>query len=179
MGEETIDKVQNHLGGPTVPTQTRDYPLSGSADYRWDYWEMLSSEFHLPAATAQHLAHKYGTAAASVMKLAESDPSLALPLVEGEAPIRAQVVYAARHEMAVTLEDVLARRVGLQLIGWRLAIRAASVAAELLGSELGWSAAEQTAAVDQYVGKINHMLEVAGQAPEPSPSRTDEFALWS
>jgi len=113
------------------------------------------------------------------MKLAESDPSLALPLVEGEAPIRAQVVYAARHEMAVTLEDVLARRVGLQLIGWRLAIRAASVAAELLGSELGWSAAEQTAAVDQYVGKINHMLEVAGQAPEPSPSRTDEFALWS
>jgi glycerol-3-phosphate dehydrogenase len=179
MGEETIDRVQQYLGEPTTPAQTPEHPLSGSADYRWDYWEMLSSEFHLPAATAQHLAHKYGTAAASVMKLAESDPSLALPLVEGEAPIRAQVVYAARHEMAVTLEDVLARRVGLQLIGWRLAIRAASVAAELLGSELGWSAAEQTAAVDQYVGKINHMLEVAGQAPEPSPSRTDEFALWS
>ena len=179
MGEETIDRVQQYLGEPTTPAQTPEHPLSGSADYRWDYWEMLSSEFHLPAATAQHLAHKYGTAAASVMKLADSDPSLALPLVEGEAPIRAQVVYAARHEMAVTLEDVLARRVGLQLIGWRLAIRAASVAAELLGSELGWSAAEQTAAVDQYVGKINHMLEVAGQAPEPSPSRTDEFALWS
>jgi glycerol-3-phosphate dehydrogenase len=179
MGEETIDRVQQYLGEPTTPAQTPEHPLSGSADYRSDYWEMLSSEFHLPAATAQHLAHKYGTAAASVMKLAESDPSLALPLVEGEAPIRAQVVYAARHEMAVTLEDVLARRVGLQLIGWRLAIRAASVAAELLGSELGWSAAEQTAAVDQYVGKINHMLEVAGQAPEPSPSRTDEFALWS
>jgi glycerol-3-phosphate dehydrogenase len=179
MGQETLDKVQQYLGEPTTPAQTPEHPLSGSADYRWDYWETLSSEFHLPAVTAQHLAHKYGTAAASVVKLAESDPSLALPLVEGEAPIRAQVVYAARHEMAVTLEDVLARRIGLQLIGWRLAIRASSVAAELLGSELGWSAAEQAAAVDQYVGKINHMLEVAGQQPEPSPSRTDEFALWS
>ena len=106
------------------------------------------------------------------MKMAESDPSLALPLVQGEAPIRAQVVYAARNEMAVTVEDVLARRIGLQLIGWRLAIRAAPVIAALLGREFGWSAAEEAAAVDRYVGKVNHMLEVAGQEPEPAPSQT-------
>jgi glycerol-3-phosphate dehydrogenase len=179
MGQETIDKVQEYLGEPTIPAQTPEHLLSGSADYHWDYWEALSSEFHLPVATAQHLAHKYGTAASSVMKLTESDPSLALPLVEGEAPIRAQVVYAARNEMAVTIEDVLARRVGLQLIGWRLAILAAPVAAALLRRELGWSAAEETAAVDQYVSKVNHMLKVAGQEPEPAPSRTDEFAVWS
>jgi glycerol-3-phosphate dehydrogenase len=178
MGQETIDKVQEYLGGPTVPAQTPEHPLSGSADYRWDYWETLSSEFHLPAATAQHLAHKYGTAAASVMKMAQADPSLALPLVEGEAPIQAQVVYAVRNEMAVTVEDVLARRIGLQLIGWRQAIRATPVVAALLRQELGWSAAQEVTAVDQYVGKVNHMLEVAGQEPEPSPSRTDEFALW-
>jgi len=179
MGQETIDKVQEYLGEPMVPAKTQEYPLSGSADYSRDYWETLSSEFHLPAATAQHLAHKYGTAAPSVMKLAESDPSLALPLVEGEAPICAQVVYAARSEMAMTIEDVLARRIGLQLIGWRLAVRATPVAAALLRRELGWSAADETAAVDQYVGKINRLLEVAGQDPEPAPSRTDEFALWS
>ena len=131
----------------------------------------------MPAATAQHLAHKYGTAAPSVLKMAESDPSLALPLVQGEAPIRAQVVYAARNEMAVTVEDVLARRIGLQLIGWRLAIRATPVVAALLRRELGWSAAEEVAAVDQYVGKVNHMLEAAGQEPEPSPSQTGELVL--
>jgi len=177
MGEETIDKVQEYLGAPTIPSQTAEHPLNGSADYRWDYWEALGSEFHLPVATAQHLAHKYGTAAPSVLKMAESDPSLALPLVEGEAPIRAQVVYAARCEMAVTVEDVLARRIGLQLIGWRLAIRAASVTAALLGRELGWSAAEEAAAVDRYVGKVNHMLEAAGQKPEPSPTQTGELVL--
>ena len=177
MGQETIDKVQEYLGGPTIPTQTQEHPLSGSKNYRWDYWKRLCSEFHLPAVTAQHLAHKYGTGASSVMKLAESDPSLALPLVEGQAPIGAQVVFAARDEMAVTVEDVLARRIGLQLIGWRLAIRATPVVAALLRRELGWSAAEEVAAVDQYVGKVNHMLEVAGQEPEPSPSQTGEFAL--
>lgn len=163
MGQETVDKALEYLGEPAVPSQTQEHPLSGSVGYRWNYWETLVSEYHLPAATAQYLAHKYGTAASCVVKLAERDSSLALPLVEGEAPIRAQVVYAARNEMAVTIEDVLARRVGLQLIGWRLAIRAASVVGALLGRELGWSAAEEAAAVDQYVAKVNHMLEVAGQ----------------
>ncbi len=177
MGEQTIDKVQEYLGEPKTPSRTPEHPLSGSADYRWDYWETLSSEFRLPAATAQHLAHKYGTAARSVLELAGIDPSLALPLVEGEAPIRAQVVYAARHEMARTLEDVLARRIGLQLIGWRLAIRATPAAAALLGHELGWSAAEEAAATDQYVGKVNHLLEAAGQEPEPSLSQTGELVL--
>ncbi len=178
MGQETIDKVQEYLGGPLIPAKTQEHPLSGSAGYRLDYWETLGTDFHLPAATAQHLAHKYGTAASSVVKLAESDPSLALPLVQGEAPIRAQVVYAARKEMAVTLEDVLARRIGLQLIGWRLAIRAAPVVAALLSQELEWSVADEIAAADQYVGKVNHMLEVAGQEPEALPSKTGEYAVW-
>jgi glycerol-3-phosphate dehydrogenase len=172
MGQETIDKVQEYLGAPITPTQTPDHLLNGSMDYRWDYWQTLESEFHLPAATAKHLAHKYGTAAPSVLKIAETDPSLALPLVEGQAPIRAQVVYAARHEMASTVEDVLARRIGLQTIAWRPAIRATPVVAALLRRELGWSAAEEVAAVDQYVGKVNHMLEVAGLEPEPAPSQT-------
>ncbi len=177
MGEQTIDRVQEYLGGPTTPAQTAEHLLSGSVDYRLNYWETLCSEFHLPAATAQHLAHKYGTEAPSVLKIAESDPSLALPLVQGEAPIRAQVVYAARNEMAATVEDVLARRIGLQLMGWRLAIRATPVVASLLRRELGWSAAEEIAAVDQYVGKVNHMLEAAGQEAEPSPSQTSELVL--
>jgi glycerol-3-phosphate dehydrogenase len=175
MGEETIDKVQQYLGGPKIPTLTEEHPLAGSADYSWDYWETLVAQFHLPVATAQHLAHKYGTAAPAVLKLAESDPSLALPLVHGEAPIRAQVVYAARNEMALTVEDVLARRIGLQSTGWRLAIQAAPVVAAMLRPELGWSAEKETAAVDEYVAKINHMLQVAGL--EPEPSQTGELVL--
>ena len=177
MGEETIDKVQESLGMRIKPAGTQDHPLAGSANYRWDYWQTLAGDFQLPPATAQHLAHKYGTAAPSVLKLTKSDPSLALPLVEDQAPIRAQVVHAVRNEMALTIEDILARRIGLQLFSWRLAIHATPVVAALLRRELGWSAAEEAAAVDRYVSKVNRMITVAGQEPEPLPSDTSVLAL--
>jgi glycerol-3-phosphate dehydrogenase len=111
------------------------------------------------------------------LELTKSDKSLALPLVEGEAPIRAQVVYAVRHEMARTLEDVLARRIGLQLYGWRLAIDAAPVAAALMGQELGWNAEEEQVALEQYVTMVNHRITSAGQQPEPVPSVIRELTL--
>jgi glycerol-3-phosphate dehydrogenase len=170
MGQETIDKVQEYLGGPVVSSSTPDHPLIGSSGYHWDYWQALANDLNLSAHTAQHLAQKYGTAVPNVLELANGDQSLLSPLVDGQAPIRAQVVYAVRQEMALTIEDVLARRIGLQLFGWRLAIEAAPEVAALLRQELGWSAAQEQSAIDQYVGKVNHLLMVAGQAPEPLPS---------
>lgn len=165
MGQETIDKVQESIGEEVTLSPTIDHPLSGAAGYKWDYWETLAVQFKLPVATAKHLAHKYGTRAPDVLKLVDADPSLALPLVQGEAPIRAQVSYAVRHEMAQTMEDVLARRIGLQLYGWGLAIQAAPAVAEVLRKELGWSEDEELAALEQYAAKVNHMLTSAGLEP--------------
>jgi glycerol-3-phosphate dehydrogenase len=177
MGEETIDKAQEYLGVAHSPTRTMEHPLEGSAGYHWDYSQTLANNFKISASTAHHLAHKYGTRAPAVLELVKSDPSLALPLVQGEAPIRAQVVYAARNEMALTVEDVLARRTGLQLYGWRLAIQAAPDVAALLRHELDWSSDQEAAAVEQYVAKVNHMLASAGQEPEPLPSLDKDLVL--
>jgi len=166
MGEETIDKVLEYLGGHLVPSTTRDHPLLGSSGYLPDYWQTLVEGYSVPAATAEHLAHKYGTMAPEVLKLATNDPALAVPLLEGQVPIRAEVTYAVRNEMAMTVEDVLARRIGLQLFGWRLAIQAAPAVASLLARELGWSARQRESELEKYVAKVNHMLEAAGQTHE-------------
>jgi glycerol-3-phosphate dehydrogenase len=173
MGQETIDKVQESIGDAITPSPTTHHPLSGSADYQWDYWQTLADQFKLPVATAKHLAHKYGTRAPDVLGLVDSDSSLTQLLVEGEAPIRAQVVYAARKEMALTIEDVLTRRIGLQLYGWRLAILAAPAVAEILRHELGWSDEQEASALDEYVAKVNHMLTTAGLEPVTAPITRD------
>jgi glycerol-3-phosphate dehydrogenase len=175
MGEETIDKIQEYLGVSRSPSATSECILAGGVDYSADYWQALADGFSIHTPTAQHLARKYGTLAPEVLELASSDRSLKLPLVENEAPIRAQVVYAVRKEMAMSIEDVLARRIGLQLYDWRLAVKAAPSVAALLSQELGWTPAEEQAAVEQYAAKVNHMITSAGQLPEPVPSAIREL----
>jgi glycerol-3-phosphate dehydrogenase len=71
--------------------------------------------------------------------------------------------------MAQSIEDILARRIGLQVYDWRLAIQAAPVVAFYLAEELGWSPAETHHAVELYTSKMNRMLETIGLAPEPVP----------
>ena len=68
-----------------------------------------------------------------------------------------------RHEMAVTIEDVLARRLGLQLFSWKAAIEAAPVAGSLLGGLFNWSSSTQRA-VNQYIDKISRLMEKIGLA---------------
>jgi len=96
-----------------------------------------------------HLASRYGTEADQVLALAEGRPELLEPVVEGLAYLGCEVVYAARFEMATSVEDVLSRRTRALLQAARPSARAAARVAELLAPELGWSAAE---AADQAAG---------------------------
>jgi len=60
------------------------------------------------------------------------------PILEEGAAIRAEVVYSVRNEMACTIEDVLARRLGMQFYSWYDAIEAAPVVGSVMAQELRW-----------------------------------------
>jgi glycerol-3-phosphate dehydrogenase len=156
MAERTIDCVEQRLGRVRMPCRTRDCPLSGAQGFSADYWRRLAPLVAEP--TARHLAAKYGTRAERVVELIADEPDLADPLVEGMPQIGAQVVYAARHEMAEGLGDVLARRLGVQFYGWLEAAAAAGPTGRLLGRELGWSAARVEEAVEEYQREIRSEL---------------------
>jgi glycerol-3-phosphate dehydrogenase len=165
MAEDTINAVQKYLGGPATPSQTLNHRLLGSDGYSPDYWQILVSRYVVTEPTARHLAQKFGTRAPQVIDLAAADPQLAAPLIEGLAPISAEVIYAVRKEMATSIEDVLARRTGLQLYGWRDAIRAAPAVARLLAREFTWSEQEAQESAAQYIAKIRGLLQKAGLEP--------------
>jgi glycerol-3-phosphate dehydrogenase len=169
MAEDTIDAVQKYLGVPVTDCRTRHYPLSGSEGYERDYWRKLADRYDICASTAHHVAQKFGTNAPRVLDLARENSRLRAPIVEGAPPIQAEVVYSVRHEMARTIEDVLARRIGLELHSWREAIKAAPVVASLLAKEFGWLAPQMQSAVAEYVTKINRSLTTAGLKPENPP----------
>ena len=97
-----------------------------------------------------HLANRYGSLARNVTALIDADPSLGGPLVPGLDYVRAEAVYAARHEMVCTLEDVLVRRTRAHLFNRAATLEAAPAVAELLAAELGWDAAETSRQVAAY-----------------------------
>jgi glycerol-3-phosphate dehydrogenase len=103
-----------------------------------------------PARVARRLADRYGREAPEVVALAR-ELDLALPLGEGIDHLQAEVAWAARHELALSIDDVLARRMRL---AQELPDRGASIAARvaaILGAELGWDADRQASEVQTYL----------------------------
>lgn len=79
--------------------------------------------------------HTYGTDVAGIRSLMAEDPSLTELLHPDFHFTKAEVVWACRHEMAMTVEDVLARRLRLLFLDARAAIQVAPVVAEILANE--------------------------------------------
>jgi len=72
--------------------------------------------------------------------------------------------------MACTIEDVLARRLGMQFYSWSDAIEAAPAVGSLIAAELGWTTAYTQEAITEYVKKIDHLFETAGLPRKVNPS---------
>jgi glycerol-3-phosphate dehydrogenase len=166
MAEDTINAVQKALGVPITDSRTRSHVLYGGDGFSRDLWKKLMDAHAITKETAQHLAAKFGTAAWKVLELAQEDRNLAEPILADSPAIQAEVVYSVRKELAATLEDVIARRLGIQFYSWRDAIHAAPLVARLMAEELHWSSDQAKSEVATYVKRVNKLLEHAGQEPE-------------
>jgi len=84
------------------------------------------------------------------------------------------VVYAASHEGALHLEDVLARRTRISIEAWDRGVSAAPVAAQLMGETLGWDAARIDNETNNYLKRV--AAERASQE-EPDDASADRIRL--
>jgi glycerol-3-phosphate dehydrogenase len=139
MAEDTVDEVVGLLGR-RAKCRTRGLALLGAEGF-------IEAE---PGTPAAHLGDRYGTEAAAIAGLVAADGNLAEPLVPGLPYVRAEAVYATRHEMATTLDDVLTRRTRAHLFDRVATLAAAPDVAELLAIELGWDAAERERQLADY-----------------------------
>jgi glycerol-3-phosphate dehydrogenase len=162
MAEDAINTVQRLLTGRITDSRTRYHMLFGAEDEDASV-EALLAIYHVPRSTIRHITDKFGSRRTRLLDLIRQDGSLISPIIHGSPHIQAEVVYSVREEMAVSVEDILSRRLGLQFYDWCLAAQAAPVVGEILGRELGWSPAQTRSEVSGYVDGINRGLEALGR----------------
>jgi glycerol-3-phosphate dehydrogenase len=137
MAEDTVDEVQAALGRPRTPARTAALALHGAPRGPGP-------------APADHLVARHGTDSRVLAAMVAAHPALAEPLVPTLPYLRAEAVYAARYEMACSVDDVLARRTRSLILARDASLAAAPDVAGLLARELGWSVAEAAAQVKRY-----------------------------
>ena len=146
MAEDTTNAVLKTIGRKAA-CRTKNLRLMGAAG---------------TAPDDEHLARRYGSEAAAILALADSDPDLTTPLVPGLPYRRAEAVYAVRHEMATTLDDVLTRRTRSRQLNRDATAGAAESVARLIGAELGWDETRIAAEVESYRAALEHERTSAG-----------------
>ncbi|MFI7100592.1 FAD-dependent oxidoreductase [Streptomyces sp. NPDC050161] len=148
MGELVVDKVMTVLGRKGA-SRTAKLPLLGGAGY--DAEAVAAS-----GGIAAHLGERYGTEARFVGDLIADDPELAEPIVAGLPYTKAEVVYAARAEMARSVDDVLSRRLRARLFARDASADAAAAVGALLGRELNLTEDEVDRSVAAYLADVRH-----------------------
>ena len=164
MAEETVDAALQVLGErpSSRPTRTATRRLIGAAD-RPELDRLatdLATRHGLAAGVAARLVARHGTLASEVLALGQELGLLGL-VADGEDHLEVEVVWAARHELALSIDDVLSRRMRLvQELPDRGAAIAPRVAA-LLGGELGWDGARQAREVDAFLASARREFAIA------------------
>ena len=146
VAERITTSLLTALERPPVACRTAVTPLPGGtirdvslaiADARREHDEGL------PTDTIPHLVAAYGARYSDVLETARARPEWRTRLANQSPVIGAELIWAVRHEMALTLADAMIRRTPLGALGYP-GDAAVERAAAIVGQELGWTAERTT-----------------------------------
>jgi glycerol-3-phosphate dehydrogenase len=176
MAKDAIDEAAAALDGKVPPSTTQDIALLGAEGYQsaWNKRSKIARAFGVHKVRIEHLLNRYGVLTDELLDLIVARPALQEPLPGADDYIGAEVVYAATHEGAMHLEDVLARRTRISMEAWDRGVEAAPVAARLMAAELGWDEARTQLEIDRYLARV--AAEIASQQ-QPDDESADRVRL--
>jgi len=156
MAEDGVDLAVKVLDRPVSPSITDRVPLVGAAGYEAlvNTADVLATQSGLPVDRIQHLLGRYGSAIREVLDLVADDPALGQPLNHAPRYLRVEAHYAASHEGALHLDDILARRLRVSIDTWDRGVDVANEVAEIVAPVLGWDEAAISREVEHYRKRV-------------------------
>nr|WP_232663396.1 glycerol-3-phosphate dehydrogenase/oxidase [Pseudonocardia sp. TRM90224] len=156
MAKDAVDAAVHALDQKVPPSVTEKVPLLGAEGFSAlkNARYQLAARYGLHVARIEHLLSRYGSLIDEVLELVADDPKLGEPLAGASDYLRAEVVYAASHEGARHLDDLLARRTRISIETFDRGVRACEEAAELMAGVLDWSGAQVEREVEHYRKRV-------------------------
>ena len=161
LAEQTVDFAVRVLKIPAKACATRTLYLPGGENIEQARRELVAIKY-LSAMGRERMLHIYGGATLQIVALAESEPALHGTVDDADTVMRAEVVYAIRNEFALSLIDIVHRRLMIGLSADQGAHMADTIAG-IAASELNWSGSGKAAQL-QMLQTYNQRLKPARQA---------------
>ena len=150
MSAEAVDLVARRLDRKVPRAATDIIPLPGGNAADLEPFRARGAPLGLPTTVSDRLVDRYGTECAGIHNLGMKNRQLFDRLHPAHPAVEAEVLHAVRREMALTVEDVMVRRLHLYYETRDHGLRAATRVAELMAGELGWDSDHQRAEVTRY-----------------------------
>lgn len=115
----------------------------------------LAHEYNLPSDVSEHLARNYGFNARRLC--ASGRQSKQLTRITPDRPfVLAEVSYAARHELAETVRDVIAYRMRMAFVDPEGTLKALPAIASTMAAAKGWTPIETEAQLDDAAAFLEY-----------------------
>jgi glycerol-3-phosphate dehydrogenase len=152
MAKDAVDLAVLDLRRIVSDSVTDKLPLIGADGYFALKQQVLkiASEYNLSEATVQHLLDRYGSLISEILEIVAADESMAERLIPDLPYIKAEILHAASHEGALSVEDVLLRRTRISFEASDSGLSVADKVADLIGTVLNWSAADRKDSIQSY-----------------------------
>lgn len=160
MAIDIIDRATGQKAGAQARERSAHEPLPGGDIVSLEHAEHEASTTVHDAAVGERLARAYGSRWRNVWSYAQRDSSLRLRLVDQLPYLVAEVAHAVERESACTLADVLVRRTHVAYETRDHGVGVAERIAPLMAAMLGWSDAQQDAALETYRSEASRLFAV-------------------
>ncbi|MDJ0391986.1 glycerol-3-phosphate dehydrogenase/oxidase [Rhodococcus sp. G-MC3] len=152
MAKDAVDSAVHGLGRSVPACVTERIPLVGADGYfgAFNSRALTAERVGMRVSRIEHLLGRYGTLTGEILDLIDRKPELGEPLSSAPEYLKAEAYYAASHEGARHLEDILTRRTRISIEVDDRGDAAAEEVARLVAPVLGWSEAHVNEEIEHY-----------------------------
>jgi glycerol-3-phosphate dehydrogenase len=161
MARDAVDAAVRNLPQRVPGCVTDRTPLLGADGYHalWNRRHRLAEDSGVHVTRIEHLLGRYGALTPEVLGLLAGRPELGERISGADTYLKVEAVYAASHEGALHLDDLLTRRTRISIETFDRGIQAAHDVAPLMGEVLGWDEEALSRELEHYEARVRAEVE--------------------